>query len=198
MQYSQIILNFINDKGISFYKLAKDTGISESTFSKWKNKPTSDISFIIINKIADYFKVSTDCLLGKPEKNEVLFIDFAKRLDTLMLLSETSKYTLSKGIGVSDGLIDTWRIGTNKPTMENIKKLSMFFQVSVEYLLCETDNPAQTNKEPRERWKDEYNYITVMGKNGVQKKITITDEQLIRYRKLLEAGLPEIFNDPDL
>ena len=78
MQYSQIILDFINSKGISFYKVAKDTGISESTFSKWKSKPTSDISYMIIDRIADYFSVSPECLLkGEPVGGDSVHISGA-------------------------------------------------------------------------------------------------------------------------
>jgi len=63
MQYAQIILDFINSKKVSFYKLAQNTGISESTFSKWKSNPDMDVSLTTIKKIADYFSVSIDSLI---------------------------------------------------------------------------------------------------------------------------------------
>ena len=54
MEHSQIILNMLASKNISAYRLAKETGISESLFSKWKSKPTSEISSSNLARIADY------------------------------------------------------------------------------------------------------------------------------------------------
>ena len=50
--------------GVSTYKVSKDTGIAQSVFSAWKNgisTPKQDK----IQKIADYFNVSVDYLLGR-------------------------------------------------------------------------------------------------------------------------------------
>ena len=64
MQYAQVILDYINKQGVSFYKLARNTGISESTFSKWKSNPKADVSLTTIEKIANYFKVSVDYIIN--------------------------------------------------------------------------------------------------------------------------------------
>jgi transcriptional regulator len=58
-------------KNISAYRLAKETGISESLFSKWKSKPTSEISSSNLARIADYLDCSVDYLLGRTENPEV-------------------------------------------------------------------------------------------------------------------------------
>lgn len=71
MYHSQIILNVFREKGLSSYKVAKETGISESLFSKWKASPTSEISSIKLCKIADYLDCSVDYLLGRTDKPEV-------------------------------------------------------------------------------------------------------------------------------
>lgn len=67
MEHSQIILNTINKRNISAYKLAKETGISESLFSKWRKNPTSDISSSNLVHIADYLGCSIDYLLGRTD-----------------------------------------------------------------------------------------------------------------------------------
>lgn len=54
---------------ISAYKFCKDTGISQSTISTWKNK-RSLISAEIGKKIADYFGVSLDYLMTGKEDSE--------------------------------------------------------------------------------------------------------------------------------
>lgn len=71
MEHSQIILNILSERNISAYRLAKDTGISESLFSKWKSKATSDISSSNLAKIADYLDCSVDYLLGRTDNPEV-------------------------------------------------------------------------------------------------------------------------------
>lgn len=72
MEFSQIILNYMELHDISGYKLAKATGISESLFGKWRAKPTSKIDTSNIAKIANYFNVSMDELLGNEQKNKPL------------------------------------------------------------------------------------------------------------------------------
>ena len=71
MEHSQIILNMLASKNISAYRLAKETGISESLFSKWKSKPTSEISSSNLARIADYLDCSVDYLLGRTENPEI-------------------------------------------------------------------------------------------------------------------------------
>lgn len=71
MQHSQIILNILNSKNISAYRLAKETGISESLFSKWKKNPTSEISSSNLSRIADYLGCSVDYLLGRTDNPEI-------------------------------------------------------------------------------------------------------------------------------
>ena len=71
MEHSQIILNLLTAKGISAYRLAKETHISESLFSKWKKNPTSDISSSNLVRIADYLGCSVDYLLGRTDNPEV-------------------------------------------------------------------------------------------------------------------------------
>jgi len=70
VEHSQIILKTIKERDISAYKLSKETGISESLFSKWKKSPTSEISSSTLARIAEYLGCSVDCLLGRDEQKE--------------------------------------------------------------------------------------------------------------------------------
>lgn len=52
----------LKERNVSSYKVAKDTGISSSTFTFWKNgkcKPKIDK----LQKLAEYFGVSVDYFL---------------------------------------------------------------------------------------------------------------------------------------
>ena len=65
MEHSEIILQMLQERGITPYKIAKETDISMSLFSKWKKHPTSEISSKNLCKIADYLNCSLDELTGR-------------------------------------------------------------------------------------------------------------------------------------
>lgn len=62
----KIFENLMADHGVTAYKVSKETGIATSTLSDWKNgrsTPKQDK----LQKIADYFNVSLDYLVGNSE-----------------------------------------------------------------------------------------------------------------------------------
>ena len=71
MKHSERILKIIEERKITGYKLAKETGISESLFSKWREKPSSKIASQNLELIADYLGCSVDYLLGRTDRREV-------------------------------------------------------------------------------------------------------------------------------
>lgn len=69
MKFSQVLSNIMLNKGISAYRMHKDTGIPEATIGRWRNgvsTPSQDN----LRLIADYLNVSTDYLLGKEQKEK--------------------------------------------------------------------------------------------------------------------------------
>lgn len=74
------IKDLTRQQGISVRELEKRLGYSNGYFSKWKTvSPNSDG----LSKVADYFNVSIDYLLGREEKNNTSFVsdDLNKILD---------------------------------------------------------------------------------------------------------------------
>lgn len=55
----QKIEDLVKQKKISWYRLSKDTGIPEGTFSKWKHGHYNP-SFKLLVKLANYFGVKLD------------------------------------------------------------------------------------------------------------------------------------------
>lgn len=86
-------------KGISAYRLSKETGISTGLLSQWKKRSQSP-SLEKLQLIADYFNVSLDYFLGKTsikkempaltkkDEPEITFDDF-----TYALHAETQELT---------------------------------------------------------------------------------------------------------
>lgn len=63
-----VFVELLQRNGVSTYQVSKATGIAQSVFSSWKNgvsKPKADK----MKKIADYFGVSVDYLLGTEKKD---------------------------------------------------------------------------------------------------------------------------------
>ncbi len=71
MEHTENILRIIEERGVTSYKLAKETGISESLFSKWREKPSSKVTSQNLQLIADYLDCSVDYLLGRTDSPEV-------------------------------------------------------------------------------------------------------------------------------
>lgn len=71
MEHSQRILEIIKKWGITEYRVAADTGISNSLFGKWKAHPTSKVSSEKLVLIADYLGCSVDYLLGRTDNPEI-------------------------------------------------------------------------------------------------------------------------------
>lgn len=61
----QRIKKLCDERGITINKLEKEIGVGYSSIQKWKN--TYNPSMDKINKIANYFNVSLDYLLGRTD-----------------------------------------------------------------------------------------------------------------------------------
>lgn len=64
MSFIETVSILLNEKGISINKMLCDLNLGKGTFATWKKRgtiPKGDI----LQKIADYFNVSVDYLLGK-------------------------------------------------------------------------------------------------------------------------------------
>ena len=71
MEHSERILQIMEERGITAYRMAKDAGMSESVFSEWRRKPSSNIYSSNLVRIAGYLECSVDYLLGLTDKPEV-------------------------------------------------------------------------------------------------------------------------------
>lgn len=69
--FNEIFVQYLQAKGLTAYKVAKDTGIAQGQMNKWKNGKGTPTAENLI-KIADYLDCSIDFLLGrtKDELNE--------------------------------------------------------------------------------------------------------------------------------
>lgn len=89
----EIFEKLLMERGVTAYKVAKATGISTGSMTDWK-KGRSAPKVDKLQKIADYFGVSVDYLLGNepkektPAEADVTFDDF-----TYAMYGEAKKLT---------------------------------------------------------------------------------------------------------
>jgi len=69
MPFTENVLNLIEQKGISKNKMLKDLGMGTGTFATWQKRGTIP-NGETLSKIASYFNVSVDYLLGNEQKNK--------------------------------------------------------------------------------------------------------------------------------
>ncbi|MCL2077628.1 MAG: helix-turn-helix domain-containing protein [Oscillospiraceae bacterium] len=68
--FAEIFVKHIQNKGVTPYRIAKETGISQGLMGHYKlgeKTPTADN----LVKIADYLDVSIDYLLGRTENPKI-------------------------------------------------------------------------------------------------------------------------------
>lgn len=95
----KIFERLLKEHGITAYRVAKETGISTGSLTDWKmgrSSPKADK----LQKIADYFGVSVDYLLGNEEKEKPLvngdeelteYLEVLKRRPEMRMLFSTTK-----------------------------------------------------------------------------------------------------------
>jgi transcriptional regulator with XRE-family HTH domain len=106
METSEVIRNLRIKNNLSSKELSKILNISESSVSLYESGKRNPSLGLII-KIADYFSVSTDYLLGitqKENENNIAEKDFSMLLENIVYFLEKSDYILYDGKIVSKTL----------------------------------------------------------------------------------------------
>lgn len=62
-------------------------------------------------------------------------MQFNEIFNELMTSRSLSNYQLGKDTGISDSLIGYWRNGKRKPSLENLRILSEYFNTTVDFLI---------------------------------------------------------------
>ena len=89
--------------------------------------------------LADYFKCSTDYLLGLTdrltEENFKQRPPFAEQLTFLLNHFKVTKYRLEKQTGFSEKTVNRWHNGKTQPTVDSLIRLAKYFDCSVDFVL---------------------------------------------------------------
>lgn len=96
MTFGERLKKLRTDKGITQEKLGNIIGVSDRVIGYYEADNRFPKDDILLNKIADYFDVSLDYLLGRTE-NEKLVQDIDKKMqDNNIVIAANSKVDLGK------------------------------------------------------------------------------------------------------
>ena len=93
-------------------------------------------------KMADYFNVSMDYLLGRTDKNdytESSNTTFQERFEKLCLEKGVTHYKVSQDCFFDKSNISRWLSKGYLPTLEILDMITKYFNVSIDYILGRSD-----------------------------------------------------------
>ncbi len=142
-EFKKRFLELIDDLDCNKSKIPKLLNIDYNVFIKISEfgiipKP------IILMRIADYFDISIEYLLGRTdneyfEKSETPST-FLERYKTLKSENNMSDYTVAQKLHVTTSYTTNWKNKHYTPSISNLIVLSEIFKVSIDYLLGRTDD----------------------------------------------------------
>ncbi len=155
MENSEIVLKYIDSHNGTAYQIAKSTGISESTISKWRKNPTSKIDVSVIQKIAAFYGITTSDLLDENQAGSVASIsnDEEHLLEYYNELDDLDKRSI---LGKAEGLAEAAR--RRKSELEAAAKEKSKPKPKPAPL-PEPDLPKKTEAEYDNEEEDEDDYI---------------------------------------
>ena len=121
---------------------------------------------------------------------------FDTRLKKLRQEKGILQDTLAEEIGVTKGTVSVWERGVRKPDFATIEKLAVYFDVTIPYLLGESEyrNPQEIAEEEAATWatEDDDEHLTTMAKRYA--RLSMSNRRIIdaaidaAYKNDLQAG----------
>jgi transcriptional regulator with XRE-family HTH domain len=160
-----IFEELLKEHDVTPYRVAKETGVTTATFTSWKQgkyTPKQDK----LQKIADYFDVSVEYLLGKTAfrkpmelfenwsgHNDPYFeapFDFGKLLMRERENQGITQQEVSKALHITESDVDGIEEGTLPLNYELAQKYANFLDTSVQQIFIDNDMDDSLNDIPLE------------------------------------------------
>ncbi len=99
---------------------------------------------VILMRIADYFDISVEFLLGRTENSYFLKAEtaetFLSRYQELKAEKNLTDYAVAQKLHITTSYTTNWKNKNYIPSIANLTVLSEIFNVSIDYLLGRTDD----------------------------------------------------------
>lgn len=143
-----VFLSLCAKKGISPNGACADLGLSNAIATKWKSGAVP--RFATLRKIADYFGVSVNYLLGEEEPPALTsgVNMFWQRFFVQCRKEHTTPEAVASDLAIDPRLLPIWKSG-QLPGTPTLYSIAAYFNVSVDYLLG-NENPPEPFASPKE------------------------------------------------
>ena len=136
--FGEKILEQRKRKGITQQELADALNISRSTLAGYEAENKKP-SYKVLVRMAEYFGVTTDYLLGVTDSTEnepesSVTRKFGNRLRELRVSEGITQFQMAVILDTSKSNISKYEAGTVEPGMEKINEIARFFKVTTDYL----------------------------------------------------------------
>ena len=129
-------------RNIKLDDIYKATNVSPNSIYAWlRNEKIPTLKSLVL--LADYFECSVEYLCGRVELDTFVRSanpsTFSERLRLLMKKNGVSQRILNADTKISTSSIHHFLTGTSKPLLDNLIKLSVYFDCSIDYLIGRED-----------------------------------------------------------
>lgn len=136
--FAEILNDLLIEHNLGAKELSINLGMANATITRYKNKDRVPTIECLV-KIADYFKCTTDYLLGlEDETFPQTFLPcppFKERLAFLLNYFKRSAYSIYNNTDISQARFYVWLNGTGTPNLDNLVKLAKIFNCSVDFVI---------------------------------------------------------------
>lgn len=66
-----------------------------------------------------------------------------KKYEELLKKAGKTSYQVSKDTGIAQSVLSDWKTGRSKPKVDKLQKLAIYFGVSINYFLDDTEKDVQ-------------------------------------------------------
>jgi hypothetical protein cdifQ_04001071 len=144
-EFRNIFNQLVEDIDCKRSEIPTILGISYDLFLKIADYGKIPTPRILI-RIADYFNVPLEYLLGKTKEKDFVKATtrktFQERFKLLREKEAMSEYAVTQKLHVSTSYTATWKKPQYLPSLDYLITLSEIFKVSLDYLLGRTDDPT--------------------------------------------------------
>ena len=141
-EFKRIFMEHVGEMDCTNTQAAEKIGIDYRTYKSIMDYGKLPKPAILI-RIADFFNISIDYLLGRTNnegfeksKNPQTFHE---RYEKLKKLNNMTDYQISQKLHISTSYTSAWKTHSFTPSLDNLIILSQEFDVSLDYLLGRTD-----------------------------------------------------------
>ena len=136
--FPESLKELIADNLTNLTEVSDELGCGEPTLSRYtsgKALPTLEMTV----RLADYFSVTCDYLLGLNEENTASKFKhcppFAKRFQEVLKYFHISRYRLIQMTGIAETVMRYWVQGKTEPTVPSVVKIAQALGCTVDFLI---------------------------------------------------------------